>query len=83
MRMADVLDMTLDEIYAILSEPPDYRNNNLTHAKVTTHRAVLHTCMKLGLDRGRGALIREKVISNLTREMQGADPLDMPITEER
>jgi hypothetical protein len=88
-RLRGLLDMTLDQIHEILEEPPDYRQGVLMSAKVSIIRAILHTCVKLGIEERRAGPARSAVLASITKQMRdeaktaGApktiDVLDEPI----
>jgi hypothetical protein len=83
-RLQRLLGMTLDECCDILTAPIDWRNAPLMNSKDSVRRAVLHTCMKLGMRHQQLELQRDRMLSELTHKMRGGkglDPLDEPVDE--
>jgi hypothetical protein len=86
-RLENLLHMTTDQCHDVLSEPIDFRNGILMGAKINVIRAVLHTCMKLGMRDRDISLQRDKMLAELTHKMKngnpsrtsGRDPLDEPV----
>jgi len=81
-RLYTLLHMTTDQCHDVLAEPIDFRNGILMGAKINVIRAVLHTCMKLGMRDRDISLQRDKLIAELTKKMKNGkdrDPLDDPV----
>jgi hypothetical protein len=69
-KLRGLLNMSLEEIYEILDEPIDYRNSILMQAKTQVVRALLNSCVKLGIEDRRTGKERSAVLAAITKQMQ-------------
>jgi hypothetical protein len=73
-RLMSLLEMSLDRCAEILAVPPHECTAIMLNAQVQTVRAVMHACVKMGIESKRLAHERDKVIGELAAEFRKGVP---------
>ena len=73
-RLERMLGMTLSDIEELLEYPMSecirQRDQIILSAKCQTHRAILHTCTKLGIERSRALRQHDEVLERLSEGLR-------------
>ena len=73
-RLELMLGATLSDIEALLDYPIEeairQRDQVMLNAKIQTHRAILHTCTKLGIERSRALRQHDEVLERLSEGLR-------------
>jgi hypothetical protein len=73
-RLTMLCQLSLDQCLDILEEPLESASNSMLAAKVTVCRAILQTCMTLGIEASRSNIERERILAEMAQDLRRAGP---------